>query len=110
MMNKNSYLNFTLINGEKVKVTLTFGKLNLLKSVNNSLYQRFCKILNGSSKEILDLATVIYVAYWCANYGNEDLMTEDDFLNSTPFDISEIKRVFLALTQPKKKTDLENRS
>ena len=40
----------------------------------------------------------------------EDLMTEDDFLNSTPFDISEIKRVFLALTQPKKKTDLENRS
>lgn len=100
---KNTVVNFKLTNGQEVGMTLTFRKLNLLKSVNIGLYNKFNKIISGKSEEILDLVTVLYVAYWCENYGSDDLMTEADFIDVTPFDIGEIRKVFTVLTQPKKK-------
>lgn len=100
---KNTLLDYELTNGETVKLTLTFGKLALLKSVNNTLYVKYNKILNGKDDDILSLATIIYVAYWCANYGKEDLYTEADFLELVPFNLAEIKRVYMELTRPKKK-------
>ena len=100
---KNTVVKFKLMNGEEVGLTLTFRKLNLLKSVNNGLYNKFNKILTGKSEEILDLITVLYVAYWCENYGNDEMLTEADFIDLTPFDVGEIRRVFQVLTQPKKK-------
>ena len=44
---KNTYQDFELENGEVVKLTLTFGRLNLLKSVNNELYNKFNNVLYG---------------------------------------------------------------
>lgn len=100
---KNTYEDFELRNGEIVKLTLTFGKLNLLRRVNNELYQRYNKVVSGKSDDILDIVTMVYVAYWCANFGNDNLYTEDDFIELLPFDVSEIKRVYTKLMQPKKK-------
>lgn len=100
---KNSYIDFLLSNGKTVKLTLTFGKLNVLKSVDNAKYQQFNKIMAGKSEEILDLVTVIYVAYWCANFGQDNLLKEKDFIELVPFDMLEIERTFNALTKPKKK-------
>lgn len=100
----NTYQEFTLLNEEKVKLTLTFGKLNLLKSIHPALYERFNKILYGKSEDILDLVTMVYVAYWCANYdGVTELHKENEFYDLVDFDASELSRVFTALTQPKKK-------
>lgn len=107
---KNTFRDFELNNGEIVKLTLTFGRLALLKSVDNSLYNRYNKITNGKSDDILDVVTIVYVAYWCANYGNEQFYTEKEFTDLVPFDFHEIKRVYRDLTQPKKKRDLGNRS
>ena len=56
------------------------------------------------SDDILDLVTMVYVAYWCANYSITDkLYTEEDFYDLVDFDAGELSRVFTALTQPKKK-------
>lgn len=100
---KNTLLDFKLEDGNIVKLTLTFGKLNVLKSVNNALYQKFNKILSGKSEEFLDLVDVIYVAYWCANFGNEKLISQKDFIELVPFDIPTIKEAFDILTHVKKK-------
>lgn len=107
---KNTVVKFSLANGEEVGLTLTFRKLNLMKSVNSSLYTRFNKIMTGKSEEILDLVTVIYGAYWCQNYGAEEMLTESDFIDLVPFDINEIRNVFRLLTQPKKKQGSGSRS
>ena len=100
---KNTLIDFQLTNEEVVKLTLTFGKLNLLKSVNNALYSKYNSIMYGKSEDILDMVTVVYVAYWCANFGKDDMYKEDEFIDLVPFDMVEIKRAFTALTQPKKK-------
>ncbi len=101
---KNTYQDYKLSNGETVKLTLTFGKLNLLKSVNKNLYTEFNGFLYGKSEDFLDIAKMIYVFYWCANYnGTDKIYTEQEFLDLIPFDINEIKRVFASLTEPKKK-------
>ena len=100
---KNTYVDFELNNGETVKLTLTFGRLNVLKSVNNELYARFNNVLYGKSEDMLDTTAMLYVAYWCANYnGTDKLYTEQEFYDLVPFDMVEIKRVFDTLTQPKK--------
>lgn len=102
---KNTYQKFTLTSGEEVDLTLTFGKLNVLRSRNNELYTRYCQLLFGKSEDILDMVTLIYVAYWCANLtlSKDKLYSEDEFIELVPFDLPEIKRVFTSLTQPKKK-------
>lgn len=100
---RNTYHEFELTDGTVVKLTLTFGKLNLLKSVKNGLYERYCKMMFGKSEDILDMVTMIYVAYWCANFGAEKVYTEEEFIELVPFDFVEIERAYTALTQPKKK-------
>lgn len=100
---KNTLREFELTNGEVVNLTLTFGKLSALKSINPTLYAKYNRIMNGKSEDILDIATVVYVAYWCANYGKDEMYTESDFMDLVPFDLGEIKRTMAELTRPKKK-------
>ena len=100
---KNTFIEFELNNDEKVDLTLTFGKLNVLKSVNNELYTRYNEIVYGKSEDLLDMVTIIYVAYWCANFGKDKLYKEDDFINLVPFDMPEIQRAYNSLMRPKKK-------
>jgi len=95
---------YVLNNGETVTLMLSFGRLNILKKLNIELYNRFNAILYGKSEDILDLVTIIYVGYWCANYnGVDQILKEDDFIELVDFDTLEIQRTFKALTQPKKK-------
>lgn len=100
---KNTFIDFELLNDEVVTLTLTFGKLNLLKSVNNTLYSKYNNIVYGKSEDMLDMVTIVYVAYWCANFGKDKLYKEEEFIELVPFDMVEIKRIFNQLTQPKKK-------
>lgn len=101
---KNTYVEMTLENDEIVKLTITFAKLNILKSVNHELYQRYSRlIMQGNSEDILDMATMVYVAYWCANFGKEGMLKEDEFIELVPFDMVELQRVNNALMRPKKK-------
>lgn len=101
---KNSFIDFELSNGEVVKLTLTFGKLRLMKSVNNRLYERYNDVVFGKSNDFLDIALIIYVAYWCANFGHgEKMYDEDSFIDLVPMDMVELQRVQKQLTNAKKK-------
>ena len=93
-----------LNNEEVVKLSLSFARLNILQKLNYDLFERFSRIANGKSESLLDLVTLIYVAYWCANYdGINKIYSEDDFIELVPFDMGEIQRVYMMLMRPKKK-------
>lgn len=104
-VSKTTAIEYTLKNGETVKLSLSFGRLNLLKRLNFELYDRFNKMNFGKSEDIMDLVTMIYVAYWCENYqiGDKSLYSEDDFIELVEFDMIEIQRIQNGLTRPKKK-------
>ena len=100
---KNTLIEFNLNDGTTINLTLTFAKLNLLRKVNNELYTRYNEIIYGKREDILDMITIVYVAYWCANFGKEELKSEDEFIDLVPFDMTEIQRAYNSLMRPRKK-------
>lgn len=102
-----------LENNEEVELSLSFKRLAYLKKVQNSLYQKYNAIMTNQKKEldILDMPFVLYIAYWCANYKiNENIYSEEEFIELIPFDLKMIKRLFTKLTSSKKNRDLEKNS
>ena len=100
---KNTYQELELLNGEKVKLTLNFARLLKVKSDNPQLYDRFMKVLQNKDYDIVfDSLTVVYIAYLCANIGEETL-TEDELSELIPFDLELINTIAGRLIQSKKK-------
>lgn len=81
----NTNYDFRLADGTTVPLTLNFYFLYQLRSKNKSLYDRYNKTLNNQAKkdyvyDELDNMTILYTAYCCANTGNENMLSEEDFL------------------------------
>lgn len=97
----NTVVEYEFYDGTTVKMTLTFYALYQLKSKNKALYDRYNKIMSTKNSDELDMITVLYVAYVCANDG-EDLMTEEEFLFKCGSDRIALKDAVEQLLQPKK--------
>lgn len=102
----NTYYEFELANGEKVKMTLNFYFLYQLRNKNKGLYERYNRILtNQSKKEYLydeiDNMEILYTAYCCANLDEENLLSEEDFLMFCGSDRNAVAKAIQALLAPK---------
>lgn len=87
----NNEIDFTLNNGEIVKLSLNFKTLLKIKSNYSEEYEAFNKVVTGSRKDDADffeVLSVIYVAYLCANLDNKDRYTKEEFLNLVPLNIT----------------------
>ena len=104
---KNTYQELTLTNGEVVKLTLNFARLLKLKNDRKDLYERLMKILQSKDFDIIfDSMTVLYVGYLCANVEHlqdEQILSEEEFMELVEFDLGEIIIVAGNLIQSKKK-------
>lgn len=101
---KNTEYDFRLADGTTVKCTITFYFLYQLKNKNKSLYARYNKILQDTDKDsfdILDMVTIVYVGYVCAHLHDENIMTEEEFLQLCGSDLQEISKAVTALVRPK---------
>ena len=98
---KNTCIDFTFADGDSVKLTLAFYALYQIKSINKGLYDRYNKIMTKGANEELDMITVLYTAYVCANLAG-DVMTEEEFLIKCGSDRNAIKEAMEALITPKK--------
>lgn len=99
----NTTIDFELMDGSVVKLTLAFYALYQLKSKNKSIYERYNKIMVTGPKEELENITILYTAYLCANVANvEDCMSEIEFLQNVPCDRELIGNVLGQLISPKK--------
>lgn len=101
---KNAEYEFPLADGTTVKTTITFYLLYQLKGKNRALYERYNKILQHTGKDdfdLLDMVTIVYVGYVCAHLGDENRMTEEEFLMICGSDITAINKAVTALIRPK---------
>lgn len=101
---KNTVQKLELNSGEVVELTLTFAKLLKVKNHNKKLYEDFMNALkNKDFDPLLDSAKVLYVAYLCGLNDLKDALSENDFLEELPMDLTVINQIVAELINPKKK-------
>lgn len=98
-MATNTYIDFRFEDGETVKMTLTFYAIYLLKNKNKKLYDEYNKIMAVGIKEELEMITILYTAYLCANPENE--MSFEDFIQRCGSDRRNVQRTVALLQSPK---------
>lgn len=100
-MVKNTYYTFEFEDGDSVQMTLAFYALYQLKAKNKSVYEEYNRVMTKGATEELDMISVLYAAYLCANLSN-DVMSKEDFLIKCGSDRYKIKEAMEALVKPKK--------
>ena len=89
---KNTYQEFELANGEKVKLTMNFARLLKVKNDNPKLYDDLMRILQYKEFDpVFDSIRVLYIGYLCAQLGSgKEVYTEEEFIELVPFDLEKI--------------------
>lgn len=95
----NTAIDFELENGAIVPMTLTFYAIYQLKNKNKPLYDRYNKVMTKGAQDELDMVTVLYTAYCCAN---AEPMSEEEFMMNLGSDRKAVAEAIQKLTQPKK--------
>ena len=109
----NTTIEFEFCDGTKVPLTLTFYALYQLKSRNKALYNRYNEIMSKTSKggyDELDMISILYTAYLCANTTNKKPLTEEEFIIKCGADRVALGNAVKDLTQPKKQRGFVNHS
>lgn len=99
-MLKNTCIDFKFEDGESVKMTLTFYAVYQLKNKNKKIYDEYNKVMAGGVKEELDLITILYAAYLCANLDTE-CMTYEEFLIKCGSGRRKVRETVAVLQSPK---------
>ena len=111
--NLNTTIDFEFYDGTTVKMTLFFYALYQLRSKNKTLYDRYNKIMTNQAKgnyDELEMITLLYVAYVCANLDEENIMTEEEFMMKCGSDREAVGKAAKELTSPKKPKASEKHS
>lgn len=99
----NTTYDFALCDGSTVKLTLNFYYLYQLRNNHKDLYERYNTIMQNTNKknlDILDMVTICYIGYVCANPEAE--LSEDDFYMLCGNDLNEVGKAVNHLINPKK--------
>lgn len=109
---KNTFVKYTLIDGSTVQLTLAFALLKALEGKNPDLANRYYKITQKKETEMheLDMVTMLYTAYACANLDNPEMMDEETFMILLGSDRLSLRHVFNRLVGAKKNPVSANRS
>lgn len=94
---------YTFEDGSTCEMTLAFIRLKRLSSKNRHLYDAYNKIMVNGPKEELEMMTVLYAAYVCANLDSENLLTEDEFIEKCGSDRQAVREALERLINPKKR-------
>lgn len=102
-MLKNTCYTFTFEDGDTAELTLAFYALYQLKAKNKSLYDEYNKIMTKGATEELDMITVLYAAYLCANITDTaSCVSKEEFMIKCGSDRYAIKSAMESLVKPKK--------
>ena len=103
----NTTYDFEMADGTTVKLTLAFYALYQLKSKNKSLYERYNKAMlsiadKKSGYDELEVITILYAAYVCANLNADKIMNEEEFIILCGADRVAVNTALEHLITPKK--------
>ena len=101
---------FEFYDGTTTTMTLAFIKLKMLASKNKKLYDRYMQVMTTGGKDEFDTLTVLYAAYVCAHLGEENILTEDEFIEKCGTDRFALNDAVTMMTNPKKRKASENLS
>lgn len=101
---KNTYQELELQDGSVVKLTLNFARLLQIKNERKDLYARLMKVLQAENFDVLfDSLTILYVGYLCANLNNNEILSEEEFMELVPFDLESLNILAGQLVSSNKK-------
>ena len=102
-MLKNTYIDFTFEDGDTVKMTLAFYFLYQLKAKNKAIYDKYNQIMTKGANEEIDMLTILYAAYLCANIDDiQSCLSFEDFIIKCGSDRYSVKQATEKLVKPKK--------
>jgi len=101
MAKMNTTVEFVLADGTATELTLTYYALYQMKPKHEGLYKRYNRIMANGMNEELDMITVLYTAYVCANLNNETILTEEEFMIGCGCDRKAVSDAVKKLTAPK---------
>lgn len=101
---------FEFYDGTTCQMSLAFIQLKRLASKNKTLYTRCQNIMTNGGKDEFDSLTVLYAAYVCANMNEENILTEDEFIEKCGTDRQAVADAYTAMTTPKKQKASADRS
>jgi len=109
---KNTFIDYTLINGETVKLTMAFALLKELENRKPELVSKYYKLSAKKDSEFrdLDMVTILYTAYMCANLDNPEAYDEEVFTILLGSDRMSMRYLANQLMGAKKKPDFGKRS
>lgn len=109
---KNTFVEYELINGAKIQLTLAFYLLKQLEGKNPSIVDRYYKSMSKKQSEVndFDAITIIYTAYCCANIDDPEMMDEETFMIMLGSDRMSMGGLMNKLVGAKKKPGSVNRS
>ena len=94
------------INGEPLKMTLTYRNLLQLKRKHPDVYADYNKVATAGAKDEFDNITILYTGYLCQRIaetgGIGDALSFDDFLDILPVDHADVTIAAAMLISPKK--------
>ncbi len=97
----------TMEDGHKEKVTLNMGALADVSAKNHEMWEKYNSLYKKLQKERslteLEMAKLIYIAYYCAHVHEDEIMTETEFLHSMTDSRQEIGELFQKLYGVKEK-------
>lgn len=100
---KNTMYEFKFEDGTSENLTLAFYALYQLKAKKKAIYEEYNQIMTKGAKEELDMITVLYAAYLCANISNIDgCMSFEDFMIKCGSSRYAVKDAMEFLVKPKK--------
>lgn len=107
MENKHTYTEYKFPDGETIKCTVAFKFLLKLREKNKKIYDKLNAGILMGVKEMTEAAYVLYGAYLCGCYagengGEENIMSESDFLDRLEDDVLDVMLAGTALINKKK--------
>lgn len=107
MESKHTYKEYKFPNGETIKLTVAFKFLLVLRERNEKIFERLNDGLLMGVKELTKAIYVMYGAYLCACYagengGEENIMTESEFIDKLDDDLLDVMVVCTDLINKKK--------
>jgi hypothetical protein len=100
---KNTMYEFKFEDGTSENLTLAFYALYQLKAKNKAIYEEYNKIMTKGANEELDMITVLYAAYLCANIADiGGCMTLEQFMIKCGSSRYAVKDAMEYLVKPKK--------
>ena len=91
---KSTYQELELIDGTKVKLTLNFARLLILKNKDPKFYDDLMRILQYKDFDVIfDTIRVLYAGYLCAKGENDEVLTEEQFMELVPFNLENNDRL-----------------